>query len=57
MKRKLLSLAKGFTALVATGDKDGPNDTKWQYMPDMADAPTAKAQESYLGISRGKCCN
>ena len=53
MKRKLLSLAVCFTALAATACKDGPNDTKWQYMPDMADAPTAKAQESYLESPEG----
>jgi mono/diheme cytochrome c family protein len=28
--------------------KDGPNATKLQYMPDMADAPTVKAQENFI---------
>ena len=27
---------------------DDPNQTKLQYMPDMADQPTVKAQESYI---------
>lgn len=33
-------------ALFACDEK--PNQTKLQYMPDMADAPTVKAQESFL---------
>ena len=37
----------------AWGCKDGPNDTKWQYFPDMADAPTVKAQESYIDPPEG----
>lgn len=33
-------------AIVACEQK--PNETKLQFMPDMADAPTVKAQESFL---------
>ncbi len=39
-------LLGGLFALSAC--KEGPNVTKVQYMPDMADAPTVKAQENIL---------
>jgi mono/diheme cytochrome c family protein len=35
-------------AVVFTGCEINSNNTKIQYMPDMADAPTVKAQESYI---------
>ena len=53
MKRKLFGLAICFSVFAASACKDGPNDTKWQYLPDMADAPTVKAQESYLEAPEG----
>ena len=38
-----------FICLIAlAGCKKSPNETKLTYMPDMADAPTAKAQRTYL---------
>ena len=37
-----------FSVALLSGCKAGPNATKMQYMPDMADAPTVKAQENYL---------
>lgn len=43
----------GLILLTATSCKDGPNDTKWQFLPDMADAPTVKAQESYIDPPEG----
>jgi mono/diheme cytochrome c family protein len=38
--------------LLSACDKD-PNATKLQYMPDMADAPTVKAQEDFLDPPEG----
>ena len=38
---------KIFILLLLTACLD-PTTTKWQYMPDMADNPTVKAQEDYL---------
>lgn len=37
-----------YIALASAGCEINSSDTKIQYMPDMADAPTVKAQESYL---------
>lgn len=49
---KHLATQLALSALVLTGmsacDSHGPNTTKLQYMPDMVDAPTAKAQKSYI---------
>jgi mono/diheme cytochrome c family protein len=53
MKTKIFSLAICFSVFAASACKDGPNDTKWQYLPDMADAPTVKAQENYLEAPEG----
>ena len=53
MKRKLFSLAICFAAFGISACKDGPNDTKWQIAPDMADSPTVKAQENYLESPEG----
>lgn len=50
MKGKLLrsvGLVSSLLLFVAC-DPQGRNTTKLQYMPDMADAPTVKAQENYL---------
>lgn len=41
------------SCFVAAGCKKSPSDTKWQYLPDMADAPTVKAQESYIDPPEG----
>ncbi|MEZ4741925.1 MAG: cytochrome c [Bdellovibrionota bacterium] len=35
-------------SLLAVGCDGDPNATKLQYMPDMADAPTVKAQKDYI---------
>jgi mono/diheme cytochrome c family protein len=34
--------------VLGTACKQGPNATKLQYMPDMVDAPTAKAQRTFI---------
>ena len=48
LNNKIIALVIGsFMGLTACEDQ-GRNTTKLQYMPDMADAPTVKAQESYL---------
>ena len=45
---KIIALVMGsFIGLTACEDQ-GRNTTKLQYMPDMADTPTVKAQESFL---------
>lgn len=41
----ILMTSNVFFSLTACLD---PATTKWQYMPDMADAPTVKAQEDFL---------
>ena len=44
----------GFTVLLLTvGCKFDKRDTKIQYMPDMADAPTIKPQQDYLDPPEG----
>lgn len=45
--KPLLFVASGFFALNGCKE-EGPNTTKLQYMPDMADSPAVKAQESYI---------
>lgn len=45
--KPLLLVVGGFLSLSACKE-EGPNTTKLQYMPDMADAPTVKAQEGYI---------
>ncbi len=42
------SLFLGVVAVVFAACDKNPNATKLQYMPDMADAPTVKAQEDFL---------
>ena len=55
MKYFATQLALG--ALIMTGlmgcDSHGRNTTKLQYMPDMADVPTAKTQKSYINPPDG----
>lgn len=48
MKKKYIGLIICLPVWLTYSCKDGPNDTKWQYVPDMADAPTVKAQEDYI---------
>ncbi|MDD9952277.1 MAG: c-type cytochrome [Zetaproteobacteria bacterium] len=36
------------SVLVVVGCKNNATETKWQYMPDMADAPAVKSQLNYL---------
>ncbi|SMF32947.1 c-type cytochrome [Pseudobacteriovorax antillogorgiicola] len=48
MKLKIFSAFVILGSLVLSGCKEGRNVTKLQYMPDMADNPTVKTQESYL---------
>lgn len=43
----------GLACLGLAGCKFDETDTKWQYMPDMADAPTVKSQESYIDPPEG----
>lgn len=47
MKLKPLFTA-AIVVLMASACDEGRNVTKLQYMPDMADAPTVKAQEDYI---------
>jgi hypothetical protein len=48
MSLSIQSCLVGFSLLAGLGCKEGQNVTKMQYMPDMADAPTAKTQETYI---------
>ena len=48
MKVKITSALVIIGGLALSACKEGRNVTKLQYMPDMADAPTVKTQESYL---------
>jgi mono/diheme cytochrome c family protein len=41
-------ILSGFAMLGVIACNQNPNQTKLQYMPDMADNPTVKAQEGYL---------
>jgi len=54
---KHLATKLALTALTLTGvsacSPHGRNTTKLQYMPDMADNPTVKTQESYLNPPDG----
>ncbi len=54
---KHLATKIALTALALTGvsacNPHGRNTTKLQYMPDMADNPTVKTQESYLNPPEG----
>lgn len=43
-----LALSALLLTVISACDVHGPNTTKLQYMPDMADTPTAKTQKSYL---------
>ena len=43
-----LFLLVGLSFLLVSACDHDPNQTKLQYMPDMADTPTVKAQEDYL---------
>lgn len=47
MLKKLSTIFIGSCFVLSCGNKT-TNQTKLQYMPDMADAPTVKAQESYI---------
>ena len=48
MKIKGLSFLVLLSAVMLNACSEDRNATKLQYMPDMADAPTVKAQEDYL---------
>ena len=52
MKFRNLSML-GLCWLGMTACKFDEKETKWQYTPDMADAPTVKAQESYIDPPEG----
>lgn len=53
VRLKLLVCCLPMVASLLVSCKEGQNVTKLQYMPDMADAPTVKAQESFIDPPEG----